>query len=158
MDKLNTLLGPIRTRGEFRALNERAEQGRSRMSVSELSPESPIWDAWESLKAAYPGSTAGWDSEPPTVWCALLGDLTGEQLLNGLRNLVRHVDSRGQTSAFPPSAPQFRDLCLTNYAWETAAQRNDFTGCAQIEDLTGREKRIAERKAQLKQLREQSGL
>lgn len=118
---------------------------------------SPIWDAWENLKAAYPTSTVNWEAEPPAMWCALLGDLSADQLLNGLRNLVHHRDARGN-SDFPPNGPQFRDLCLANYRWETAAQRNDFTGHAQLEDLTAKEKRISERKEQLAKLRSEVGL
>lgn len=159
MDQIKTpqsLLGSVSTRGEFRALSERAEQGRLRGSES-LPDSSPIWDAWENLKAAYPTSTVNWDAEPPPIWCATLGDLSGEQLLNGLRNLRHHHDSRGGND-FPPNVAQFRDLCLTNFEWETRAHRQDFTGRAQIEDLTGKERRIAERKAQMAKLRQEVGL
>ena len=149
METPKDTLTNIRTRGDFRALSERASQGRPRESASEKLPsDSPIWDAWENLKAAYPASTANWEAAPPDVWAAMLGDLTGEQLLNGLRNLVHHQDSRGRND-FPPNAPQFRDLCLSDFHWESAAQRIDFTGTALIEDLTSKEKRNADGKAHM---------
>ena len=87
-----------------------------------LATDSPLWDVWESIKAFYPGSTAGWDSEPPMMWAHVLNDLSYDQLANGVKNLIHHRDSRGAND-FPPNAGQFRDLCLTNFNWERQCHR-----------------------------------
>ena len=140
-ETIGVALSSIRTRGAFRALSERAAQGEQRMNASSLPPDSPVWDAWEAIKGAYPLSTTNWDEEPPLIWFATLGDLSADQILNGLRNLGHHRDAKGGTD-FPPNVIQFRDLCMANFQWESAAQRIDFTGVAQIEDLTAKERRI----------------
>jgi len=146
MDKISKTL-QIQTRGEFRELNERAEQGK--LSGSESLPSSsPIWDAWENLKAAYPTSTANWELDPPAVWIAHLADMTGAQLFNGLKNLPRHTSANGGKD-FPPNMAQFRDLCLTNFEWETSAHRLDNTGTAWLEDMTAKERRIEQGKIEL---------
>lgn len=120
--------------------------------MSELPPEHPIWDVWNQVKSAFPGPTANWEDEPPAIWAYAIDGLTNDQLRNGVHNLTR--DAR----EFPPSAAQFRDMCLMSYEWEHAALKHDFTGYAQLEDLTGKEAKMAERKSMMAALREQTGL
>lgn len=153
----NQLVGLIQTRGEFRELSARAEHGRLDAAKSKALPtDSPLWDVWESIKAFYPGSTAGWDSEPPLMWAHVLSDLNYEQLAAGVKNLIHHRDGRGGND-FPPNAGQFRDLCLTNFDWESAAHRRPVEPVA-LEDLTAKEQRRQQGIDQIKKLREEMGL
>jgi hypothetical protein len=148
------MLGQIQTRGEFRELNALAErESCSADRKASISPDSPIWDAWEAIKAFYPGSTTNWDSEPPMMWAHVLSDLNLEQLATGVKNLVHHRDSRGSND-FPPNAGQFRDLCLTNFDWESQAHRRPVEPAA-LEDLTAKEKRRQQGLDEIKKLREQ---
>jgi len=43
------------------------------------------------------------------TWGKVLGDVTGKQIANGMQALARRT---GDQAAWPPSAPEFRDLCL----------------------------------------------
>ena len=150
------MLGQIQTRGEFRELNALAErESCSADRKASISPDSPIWDAWEAIKAFYPGSTANWDSEPPMMWAHVLFDLNLEQLANGVKNLIHHRDAKGAND-FPPNAGQFRDLCLTNFDWERRAHKICDVGG--IEDLTAKETRIKQGLTELQKLRQEVGL
>jgi len=99
--------------GSYQGLRERAEQERRQG----LDDNHPIWDVWLQIKSAYPGPTVNWDDEPPMIWAYAIDGLTETQVANGIKNLVHH------SSEFPPSAGQFKDLCLNNYEWESRAQR-----------------------------------
>jgi len=92
---------------------------------------------WEQIKSFYPGPTANWDHEPPLIWYVTIADLTVEQLITGVKNLVNHTDVRGNND-FPPNAGQFRDLCLTNFDWERKCHKV-FTPDNKLENLTKKE-------------------
>lgn len=117
-----------------------------------LPPNHPIWDVWNQIKSAFPGPTANWEDEPPTIWAFAIDGLSPEQLANGVMSLTR------ENREFPPNAGQFRDMCMTNHDWEHAATRQDFTGHVQIEDLTTKESKLDERKAMLAKLRKDTGI
>lgn len=154
MKTINQSIGGVKTRGDFRQLNKRAELERQRASDRrevDLPHDHPIWEAWQRLKEYY-GAAFTNDPEPNATWIFNLQDLSADQIGNGVRNLKHHPRQ------FAPNPGEFRDLCLTNFDWETRAQRQDFTGRAQIENLTGKERRIAERKVQLAKLRAEVGL
>jgi hypothetical protein len=87
------------------------------------------------------------------MWAHVLSDLNLEQLATGVKNLVHHRDSRGSND-FPPNAGQFRDLCLTNFDWESQAHRRPVEPVA-LEDLTAKEKRRQQGLEEIKKLREQ---
>lgn len=154
MDTPKSVIGQTQTRGEFRALSERAELG-SRRALESLPADSPLWDAWEQIKAFYPGSTAGWDAEPPLMWAHVLSDLTFEQIGQGVKNLIHHADAKGRND-FPPNAGQFRDLCLTNFDWERQCHRIDET--IALEDKTAHERRCAVGLDRIRSIRQEAGL
>lgn len=154
MEKLTELV-QIQTRGEFRALSERAER-ENRHGLESIPADSPLWDAWEQIKAFYPGSTAGWDAEPPLMWAHVLSDLTFEQIGQGVKNLIHHHDSRGRND-FPPNAGQFRDLCLTNFDWERQCHKV-FETENLLEDKTAHERRCSEGLERIRKIREEAGL
>lgn len=106
---------------------------------------------WEQVKSAYPGPTANWDAEPPAIWAYAIDGLTGDQVANGVRNLVHHA------SEFPPSAGQFRDLCLTSYTWQTRCHKTIDTSHL-IEDTTAKEERCTEGLNAIRALRAEVGL
>jgi len=89
------------------------------------------------------------------MWGEDIEALSEKRLLACLRNAKRQMKTGHPDYQWPNIG---LILGYVDSSWESAAQRNDFTGCAQLEDLTGKEKRIEERKAQLKKLREQTGL
>lgn len=105
------LLTNIKTRGDFRALSERASQ-ESRRDSESLPSNHPVWDVWNQIKSAYPGPTANWDAEPPMIWAYAIDGLKPEQIAQGIRNLVY------RDSEFPPSAGQFREMCQMDMDWE----------------------------------------
>ena len=82
-----------------------------------LPPDHPIWEAWTQIKSAFPGPTANWEDEPPMIWAYAINELTLEQVQNGIKNLVHHGKE------FPPSAGQFKDLCIMSFEWETQAHK-----------------------------------
>lgn len=71
------------------------------------------------------------------MWAHVLSDLTLEQLIQGVRNLIHHRDSKGGQD-FPPNAGQFRDLCLTRFDWEQQCHKV-FPPETLLEDITGKE-------------------
>lgn len=150
MQTPSNLLGSVRTRGDFRELSERAAHERKPMNVSDLPPEHPVWDVWTQVKSAYPGPTANWDAEPPMIWAFAIDRLKPEQIANGVRNLVRREGD------FPPSAGQFRDLCLMDMDWEH--KRIKYIEPIGIEDQTTKERRKAEGAEAIRKLRGEIGL
>ena len=140
MEKIGNQLTNIKTRGNFRELNERASQGR----LSAPPSNHPIWDVWNQIKSAYPGPTTNWEDIPPQIWTFAVQELTPAQLTRGIETMARSDDP------FPPSAGVFRDWCT---AWKDTAQRQDFTGHAQLEDLTAKERRIAIGKSEIEKLK-----
>jgi hypothetical protein len=149
MQTPKTLLTGLKTRGDFRALSERASQERKPTSVSDL-PDHPIWEVWNQIKSAYPGPCANWEDEPPMIWAYAIEGLRPEQVAQGIRNLV------SREGDFPPSAGQFRDLCLMDMDWEHKQLKYiEPTG---IDDLTAKEKRTAFGVDAIRKLREECGL
>jgi len=84
------------------------------------------------------------------IWAHAIDDLKPEQVANGVKNLTR------REGAFPPSAGEFRDMCLTNYEWETRCHKILPTD-NMIEDITGKEKRRAEGLEKIRALKQQFG-
>lgn len=68
------------------------------------------------------------------IWAYALDDLKPEQIKQGVQNLV-HFNKNG----FPPSAAEFRDLCLQSFKWETQAHK-PWQPEKRLEDLTSKEK------------------
>ena len=140
--------------------NERQQAAQAAERQSQ--PQSTVTNRfYTALKAIYGSkfdmqfNTAAEVRDSKAMWGEDIEALSEQRLLACLRNAKRQMKSGHPDYHWPNIG------LILGYAgsdWESAAQRNDFTGCAQIEDATGKEKRIAERKAQLKQLREQSGL
>jgi len=85
------------------------------------------------------------------IWAYAIEGLTGDQVANGVRNLVR------RDSEFPPNAGQFRELCLTDMEWEHRRLKYVEPLIA-LEDETAKAERIAKNLAWIKKLREESGL
>jgi hypothetical protein len=90
------------------------------------------------------------------MWAHVLSDLNYDQLATGVKNLIHHRDGKGGND-FPPNAGQFRDLCLTNFDWESAAHRMPVEPVV-LEDLTAKEQRRQHGIDQIKKLREEIGL
>lgn len=150
----------IQTRGDFRALSERASQGSSNGSGSlidcEVPSDHPMWDAWGDIKSTWPGPCANWEVQPPLAWIHAVDGLTREQIGNGVRNLIHFENEKGDKS-FPPSAGQFRDLCLYDPDW--AHKRLKYIEpLVAIEDQTAKAKRKSEGLYQMRALRERTGL
>lgn len=99
---------------------------------SELPPDHPIWDVWAILADQY-GAQWTHGSEPSMGWVYALRDMTGDQLRQGVDNLVHREDSK-----WPPNAQEFADLCLTSFTWERAAHKI-WSPENKLEDLTKRE-------------------
>jgi hypothetical protein len=134
-----SLLGTIKTRGNFRERSVLAMQERKHTGEKMLeNPDHPIWQAWESIKANWPGPCTNWDDEPPVEWANAVSELKSEQLVNGIRNL-HHFENENGSKSFPPSAGQFHDLCLNNFTWERQCHKM-FTSENKLEDLTRKEK------------------
>jgi hypothetical protein len=131
MEKLNQTLT---TAGSYQGLRERAEQEPRLSSGSEIPPSHRIWDVWDQVKSAYPGPTTNWDDVPPTIWAYSLEGLTDDEVATGIKRLV--VD----TSEFPPSAGQFREMC--QYREPKKPVYVDTSNM--IENKTAKEKRKAE--------------
>lgn len=90
------------------------------------------------------------------MWAHVLSDLSFDQLATGVKNLIHHRDARGFND-FPPNAGQFRNLCLTNFDWESQAHRRPVEPIA-LEDLSAKERRREQGLIEIKKLREELGL
>lgn len=84
------------------------------------------------------------------IWAYAIDGLTGDQVANGVRNLIR------RDSEFPPSAGQFRELCLTDMEWEH--RRLKYVEPIGIEDATAKERRRLEGIEAIRKLRGEIGL
>lgn len=144
------VLDPIKTRGDFRRLNERAQQGIDSANANEISSDNPIWDIWDAIRQAFPGPTANWSDEPEPAWAYAVRDLTTDQV----RCAIERMMNSGRE--FPPTAPQFRQWALDPdpEAWRRASHR----------PVAGRKRigstrlSLEERKARLAALRKETGL
>jgi hypothetical protein len=106
----------VKTRGDFRALSERAQSATHDDSKNRISTDHPIWEVWDAIRSAWPGPTANWPDEPQPAWVFAIKDLGPEQLQAGVERMVT------EGTEFPPSAPVFRSLCLTAANWEHRRQ------------------------------------
>jgi hypothetical protein len=84
------------------------------------------------------------------IWAYAIEGMTPAQIANGVKNLVR------RESDFPPSAGQFRDLCLMDMDWEHKQLK--YIAPMGIEDQTAKAKRAAEGLDAIRNLRSQVGL
>jgi len=110
--KLAAIQDRLSEAGSYQGLRERAELEPKRLSESEIPPSHRIWEVWNQIKSAYPGPTANWEDEPPQIWAYAIEGMTDNQVKQGIANLV------SRDSDFPPSAGQFRDLCMMDLEWE----------------------------------------
>ncbi len=124
-------------------------------TVDSLPPNHPLWELWTRLSEMY-GHT--WSSQqgdkPNDTWLRGLQDLTPAQYGAGLRACL------ARTSPFPPTLPEFRQLC-TGYDpqhWERRIHKPFREERSALEDLTGKELALAERKAALARLRQECGI
>lgn len=138
--------------GSYQGLRK-LDSGEKNSDSSELHEDHPIWDAWTQIKSAFPGSTVNWEIDPPAIWGHAINDMNHEQVANGIRNLV-HFDNNG----FPPSAGQFRDLCLTNFDWQERAHKLAFESPPVLEDLTAKEKRVEQGLTEIQKIKEMMGI
>jgi hypothetical protein len=108
MKDINSTLGNLSTRGDFRLLNE------SRQDEMRTVPENhPIHELWLTLSEIYGNQFVTNYGEEPTVgWLAVLDGMTLDQLATGLREAAKTGKS------FAPNAVEFRALCGTD-AWES---------------------------------------
>lgn len=90
------------------------------------------------------------------VWYVTIADLAPEKIANGVRNLQHHKDKDGRNE-YPPNAGQFRDLCINNFDWERQCHK-EMDRSTLLENTTGKEKRAAEGLANIRKLREETGL
>lgn len=123
------------------------------LSASNLPPNHPLWELWQRMSEIYGHQWASQQGdEPNDTWLRGLGDLSPAQFGAGLRALLDRQDS------WPPNLVEFRQLC-TGYdpqAWERQAHRT--VDRPALEDLTSKDRKLAERKAELAKLREETGL
>jgi len=84
------------------------------------------------------------------IWAYAIEGMTPTQIANGVKNLVR------RESDFPPSAGQFRDLCLMDMDWEHKQLK--YIPPIGIEDQTAKAKRTAEGLDAIRALRASTGL
>lgn len=90
---------------------------------------------------------------PNDTWIRGLEGVSNEQLAVGLRScLDRHGD-------FPPSLPEFRQVCTGHdpCAWERQSHKT-YDQSQLLEDKTGNERKLEERKSALAKMREDVGL
>ena len=97
--------------------------------------------------------TSSYSDQPTESWCRVLQGITPQQIAHGLNAMM------GRDDAWPPTAIEFRNLCLNPGGvdtWQTRCHRiAEHKG---LEDLTAKEERIHHGLAQLKKLRAEVGL
>lgn len=71
--------------------------------------------------------------EPAIGWIHSLRNMSKDQLIKGMDNLIHRDDNH-----WPPNAEEFADLCRTSFTWETQAHKV-FTPENKLEDLTAKE-------------------
>ncbi|MEO1082415.1 MAG: hypothetical protein AAFY29_22865 [Pseudomonadota bacterium] len=106
------VLGQIRTRGDFRALSELEHSDRSDAERARVPHDHLAWEVWDAIRSAWPGQTINWPDEPQMAWAYAVDGISAEIVGEGIRTMVRSGDT------FPPSAPEFRRLCLQIDTWE----------------------------------------
>ena len=125
-------LAELKTRGDFRRLNEQSQQEQQRLTASELPTDHPIWDMWLIMMSKY-GAQWTHGDEPAIGWIHSLRNMSKDQLIKGMDNLIHRDDNH-----WPPNAEEFADLCRTSFTWETQAHKV-FTPENKLEDLTAKE-------------------
>jgi hypothetical protein len=88
-------------------------------------------------------------------WAPRIIKFKAEQLKSMLEQADNQRIAGNEKFAWPDPAAI---LSLQSNAWEHAATRIDYTGTAQLEDLTTKERRREESKISLQQLRKECGL
>lgn len=108
----------LKRSGSYQGLRERASQENSSDNVNRgtIPADHPVWDVWNSIRSTYPGGTTNWEDMPPVEWAYALEGLSQEQIAKGLKRMVH------EGSKFPPSAPEFRQLCDPD-SWERQAHK-----------------------------------
>lgn len=109
----------------------------------------PMWELWERMGEMFGHQWASQQGDSPNdTWLRGCADLSVEQLSEGLKALLKRGDD------WPPSLPAFRALCREN--WESRIHQ-PFVSTTALEDLSTKERKLAERKAALAQLRKDTG-
>lgn len=112
----------------------------------------PLWDLWRFFGEFYGAAFASqYGDEPNATWLHTLSDLRPEDYRRGV-DLLKH-----RASPFPPNPAEFLELLGSDNAWERRCHR-PFGAENLIEDTTGRERRIANRKARWQEFRRSVGV
>ena len=91
---------------------------------------------------------------PNESWCRCMADIAPEQIASGLNALLSRNES------WPPTAIEFRQLCTGDdgHAWERQCHKVFEPVGPMLEDKTAKEQRCADGLAQIRALREATGL
>lgn len=145
------MTGEIKTRGDFRALSERALQdsGHGSESRQEIPTDHPVWEVWDAIKQTWPTGTARWADEPLPAWVYALEEFTPNQIAAGVRRMVK------QGGTFAPSAPEFVKYVRDEKTFEEAQQARQ---ASQPDNLLTYSPPKEERLAGIRKLREEHGL
>jgi hypothetical protein len=142
----DTIMGEVRTRGDFRQLSASALSDVKRQSDTPDLPDGhPLWELWESMTEFYGAAFLSQYGDRPTwAWLEALQDLSVADYGTGMAAL------KNRTSSFPPNPGEFR--AMAGVSWEHRRQAEGQPVIAPI--ALPREEALA----RLAQIREEFGI
>jgi len=102
-----SVMAPVKTRGEFRRLSESSSADAQRASEYPELPEGhPLWELWDLLTEFYGSSFMSQYGEQPTwAWFGALQELSAADYGVGFQTL------KNRDNPFPPNPGEFFALC-----------------------------------------------
>jgi hypothetical protein len=124
METPDSLMAPVKTRGDFRRMSESARHDVRRDSDTPDLPDGhALWELWETLGEFYGSAFYSQYGDRPTwAWYGSLRDLSTADYGVGIESLKK------RNSPFPPNPGEFFALCRP----ESAAQQRNRLGTARI--------------------------
>jgi len=97
--------------------SKRTSQRSEQPEVKALTPLSLglLEKLWITMTQTYGNkwtSSFGEVPKPDHAWAKILGGLSGQQIANGLHRLIELGQNDPEVAKWPPSAPDFRAMCL----------------------------------------------
>jgi len=122
METPDSLMAPVKTRGDFRRMSESAQQDVRRQSDTPDLPDGhPLWELWQTFSEFYGPTFVSQHGDCPTwTWYGSLRDLSVSDYGEGIAALKK------RNSPFPPNPGEFYALCRP----ESAAQQRNRLGTA----------------------------
>lgn len=158
MDNLDLITQAI----DNKTIPQQAVSGRP-LSESVLPRETMLW-LWQMMGSMYGHkwvSSFGAEADPDRVWASCLKGISNEQIKHGLNRCAL------ECMDWPPSAPEFRALCIDwcegqETAWEhkriESADNEQATQPARLENKTEKELQREKNKQRMKEMREKIGI